>query len=139
MVWYVFVENLLIMKFILINDSVRQRAIEAIKTAPEGYQVVIKQNTRSNDQSSKFHAICGDLAKLGLEWAGKKRTPEEWKVLLVSGHAVATKHEAEVIEGLEGELVSIRESTASMSKARSSSLIEYSLAIYETLKTVKEN
>lgn len=127
------------MKFILAHQTARQRALEAVKTAPDGWQVVVKPNTRSLDQSAKFHAICGDLAKLGLDWAGKKRSLEEWKVLLVSGHAVATKHEAEVIEGLEGELISIRESTASMSKARSSSLIEYSLAIYETLKTVKEN
>lgn len=125
------------MKFILINDSVRQRAKQAIDDAPVGYSCVIKEATRSNYQSAKFHAICGDLAKLGLDWAGKKRNLDEWKVLLVSGHAVATKHDAEVIEGLEGELVSIRESTASMSKARSSSLIEYSLAIYETLRNVK--
>jgi hypothetical protein len=49
-------------------------------------------------------------------------------VLLVSGHAVATKLGAEIIPGLEGEFVNIRESTARMTKARSSSLIEYALA-----------
>jgi hypothetical protein len=35
---------------------------------------------------------------------------------------------AEVIPGLEGEFVNIRESTAHMSKPRASSLIEYAVA-----------
>jgi hypothetical protein len=62
------------------------------------------------------------------EWAGKKRTADQWKVLLVSGHATATKEGAEMVPGLEGEFVNIRESTALMSVRRSSSLIEYTLA-----------
>ena len=59
---------------------------------------------------------------------GKPRTAKEWKVLLVSGHAVATKEETEVVPGLEGEFINIRESTALMSVRRGASLIEYSLA-----------
>ena len=83
---------------------------------------------RNLDQNAKFHAICHDLSKSGLKWAGKERTTEEWKALLVSGHAVATGRGGEVVPGIEGEFVSIRESTAQMSKARSSSLIEYATA-----------
>ena len=45
----------------------------------------------------------------------------------MSAHAVATGQPGEVIQGLEGELVAIRESTAKMSKERASSLIEYAL------------
>jgi hypothetical protein len=59
---------------------------------------------------------------------GKVRTPQEWKTLLVSGHAIATGYGAEVIAGLEGELVNIREPTSKMSVKRGSSLIEYTLA-----------
>lgn len=79
---------------------------------------------RTLDQNAKFHAMCEDVAKQA-EWAGKKRTKDQWKVLFVSAHAIATGRGAEVVEGLEGELVNIRESTAAMSKARLSSLIEY--------------
>ncbi len=50
------------------------------------------------------------------------------EVLLISGHAVATKQEAEVVPGLEGEYVNIRESSAEMSVKRMSSLIEYTIA-----------
>lgn len=63
-----------------------------------------------------------------MEWAGKRRTAEQWKVLLVSGHAVATKHGAEMVPGIEGEFCNLRESTARMSKSRLSSLIEYAEA-----------
>ncbi|EGZ0353343.1 recombination protein NinB, partial [Escherichia coli] len=52
----------------------------------------------------------------------------QWKVLLISGHAVATKQEADVFPGLEGEYVNIRESSAQMSVKRMASLIEYTTA-----------
>ena len=114
--------------FILAHQQARRNAIAAIESAPEGYRVEVRQSTRSLDQNAKFHAICADLARAGIEWAGKPRTTDEWKVLLVSGHAVATKDGAEIVPGLEGEFVNIRESTARMTKARSSSLIEYATA-----------
>ena len=114
--------------FVLSHDVARQRAVEAVRQAPDGYSVVVAEPRRNADQNAKFHAICSDLAKSAAQWAGKARTAEQWKVLLVSGHSVATKEGAEMVPGIEGEFVNIRESTALMSKARSSSLIEYALA-----------
>lgn len=114
--------------FILVHSTARSLAIQAIKESPDGYHVIIKEPTRNLDQNAKFHAICDDVAKSGFEWAGKKRTAAQWKVLFVSGHAIATKEGAEIIPGLESEFVNIRESTALMSKKRGSSLIEYVLA-----------
>lgn len=96
-----------------------------------GQQLVIevKEKTRSNEASAKFHAICMDFERSGVLWAGKRRTQTEWKVLLISGHAVATKLGAEVVPGLEGEFCNIRESSARMSVHRMNSLIEYSHAM----------
>ena len=59
---------------------------------------------------------------------GQKRTPAEWKVLFVSGHSVATKQGAELVPGLEGEFLNLRESTARMGKARMASLLDYVMA-----------
>lgn len=87
-----------------------------------------KEETRTSDQNAKFHALCSDIAKSGLTWAGKRRDAAAWKVLLVSGHAVATKEGAEVVPGIEGEFINIRESTALMSVRRGASLIEYAQA-----------
>jgi len=114
--------------FILANDAVRQRVAEfALKEAPTGWKVVFSPAGRNLDQSAKFHAICGDVARQH-PFMGKLRTPEAWKVLFISGHAVATKEAVELVPGLESEFVNIRESSAAMSKARMASLIEYQLA-----------
>jgi len=39
------------------------------------------------------------------EFMGKMRTPEEWKLLLISAHKQATGGRADVVAGLEGEWV----------------------------------
>ena len=114
--------------FKLVHATARLRAIEEIKRAPDGHVVVVRGPTRSLDQNAKFHAICGDLEKSGFRWNGKPRTAQQWKVLLVSGHAVASGEGHELTEGLEGELVNLSESTAMMEKSRASSLIEYAVA-----------
>ena len=102
--------------------------IKAMLIAGHRLVLEVRPENRSLDQNAHFHALCGDIARSGIEWFGKPRKADEWKVLLVSGHAKATKQEADVVPGLEGELVNLRESTARMSRARASSLIEYTLA-----------
>lgn len=89
--------------------------------------VTAEPEKRSLDANAKFHALCEKAAQ-HLQWAGKRRTRDEWKVLFVSGHSVATKQGADIVPGLEGEFVNIRESTARMSRARSASLIDYTIA-----------
>lgn len=111
------------MKFQLVHDLARRRAVAAVAEAPAGWVVTVKEPTRSLDQNAKFHAMCSDMA--GVPYYGKARNAEDWKTLFVSGHTIATGGMAEVIPGLEGEFVNIRESTARMSKSRSSSLIDY--------------
>ena len=106
----------------------RTLAVQAVSAAPDGNVITISEPKRNAEQNAKFHAICSDIARSGAEWAGKKRTADQWKVLLVSGHAVATKEGAEMVPGIEGEYVNVRESTALMSVKRSSSLIEYAVA-----------
>lgn len=116
------------MKRTLAHAEARRRAKADIDQAPDDWIAECKAPTRTSDQNAKFHAICGDIAKSGATWAGKRRAPVQWKVLMVSGHAMATGEGSEMVPGLEGEFVNLRESTALMSKARSSSLVEYTLA-----------
>jgi len=106
----------------------RALAKQAIDEAQDGYQVKLSEPTRREIQSERFHAMCGDIAKSGLTWAGKTRTKDEWKILMVSGHAVATKDGANMVPGLENEFVNLRESTASMGIKRMASLISYTQA-----------
>jgi len=116
------------MRYILAHRQAREGAKSAIDGAPDGWVVRIQPPTRNLEQNAKFHAICDDIAKSGIQWAGKRRSAAEWKVLLISGHATATKEGAEMVPGLEGEFVNLRESSALMSVKRASSLIEYTLA-----------
>ncbi|MFP5340728.1 MAG: recombination protein NinB [Gammaproteobacteria bacterium] len=114
--------------FILAHDVARRNAVQAVQNAPAGHSVTIAEPVRNVEQNAKFHAMCSEIARSGLEWAGKRRSAAQWKVLLVSGHATATKEGAEMVPGIEGEFVNVRESTALMSVRRSSSLIEYTVA-----------
>ena len=82
---------------------------------------------RSLPQNAVFHAICADVARQAV-YMGSHRSQDQWKVLFISGHAIATGIPAEVVPGLEGEFLNIRESSAKMSKRRMNSLIEYTTA-----------
>lgn len=113
------------------NKQQQQSAINAILAIPLDNErpitIRISDYKRNIDQNAKFHAMLGDISRQ-VTWCGKQLKPEQWKVLLISGHAVATKQEAEVVPGLEGEYVNIRESSAEMSVGRMASLIDYTTA-----------
>ena len=113
------------------DERVRQNAINIIQSLQTDKDrpvtIRISEYKRNLDQNAKFHAMLSDIAAQ-VQWCGKKLKPEQWKVLLISGHAVATKQEAEVVPGIEGEYVNIRESSAQMSIKRMASLIEYTTA-----------
>jgi hypothetical protein len=112
-------------RFTIINDHIRANALKAVQMAPEGYSIAISEPKRSNDQNAKFHAMLTDLSRSPIKWAGKRRSVDEWKIIMISGHSVTTGTGGEVIPGIEGEFVAIRESSASMTVRRAASLIEY--------------
>lgn len=115
--------------FILEIDAERRQALAAVAEAPSNYTVEVKPTKRTDDQNRRFHAMVGDIARSGLPWAGKPRSATQWKVLLVSGHATATKDgSGDIVPGLESEFVNLRESTALMSIRRGASLIDYTQA-----------
>ena len=86
--------------------------------------IEVRKIKRSDEQNSKLHAMLGDIAKQKT-FSGKQRSIEEWKAIFVSGHAMATNRDVEMVIGLEGEVINLRESTAKMSVSRANSLIEY--------------
>lgn len=117
-------------KFYLRTEEIRKNLLDYIRNVPLNEQkptvVTFSQQSRTLPQNAIFHALCGDLAN-DLEFAGKKRSLESWKALLISGHSIAVGGQGEIVAGIENEIVAIRESTASMSVARMNSLIEYSI------------
>jgi len=110
------------MKFILINDSVRQRAIEAIKTAPEGYSCVIKEATRSLEQNALLWALLTDVSNQVI-WYGEKLTPENWKDVFS-----ASLKKQKVVPGLDGGFIVCGQSTSKMTKSEFSEMCELIMA-----------
>lgn len=113
--------------FVLANADVRRAVGAYAMTAPEGQYVRFSDPTRSLEQNAKMHACFGDIAEQA-KYLGRKLTMPQWKTLLISGHAVATGLGVDMVPGLEGEFVNIRESSANMTVERMSSVIEYALA-----------
>lgn len=111
----------------LVGDIQKQYAKQCIDQAPNDYVCLIKQKTRTLEQNAKFHAMCTDVSKQ-CKYAGTKRSVKQWKLIFISGHAVATNQPAECVPGIEGEFINLRESSADMSVKRLSSVIEYMLA-----------
>lgn len=121
----------------LVHQEARRRAVQAVLDAPEGHVVTIKPPTRNLEQNAKLHALLGDLAAQ-VPYGGKMRSIDTWKAIMVSAHAIATNEPTDIVCGIEGEFLNLRESTARMSVARMSSLIEYALA-YCAMNGVKTN
>lgn len=110
--------------FHLAHDAARRNAIEAVRTAPEGWRVEVRPRNRTLDQNAMLHALFTEASKTCV-WQGRKLTPIQWKTLFISAHSMATGRGADVMPGLEGEFVNVRESSASMDVVRMASLIEY--------------
>lgn len=107
-----------------ITATNRRHLADKVAELPEGYDIKAGPKGRSLDQNAMLHAMFGELAKQGT-YLGRRLTLNQWKTLMISGHAVATGLGADLIPGIEGEFVNIRESSAQMSVARMTSLIEY--------------
>lgn len=110
--------------FQLSHETARRNAAQAVMQAPENHRVTIQPRTRSLDQNAMLHALFAEASK-SCKWQGRTLTPTQWKVLFISGHAIATGLGADMVPGLENEYVNVRESSAHMSIARMTSLIEY--------------
>lgn len=111
------------MKFILAHNTARQRAIEAVKSAPDGYVIIIKESTRSLDQNAALWAILSEIAEQ-VVWHGSKLDAESWKCVL---SAALRKQVA--VPNIEGNgFVVLGQSTSKMSKSEFSELLALSEA-----------
>jgi hypothetical protein len=106
------------------NSPYRKTVAQHIIDAEDWAIAKISPPSRNLDQNARFHAMCGDISKQ-CKHVGRKLSLEQWKTLLVSAHAVATNEGADMVPGIEGEYVNLRESTARMSIRRMASLITY--------------
>jgi hypothetical protein len=99
----------------------RQRACEAIMSAPDGYIVTIQPPKRSLEQNAKMWAMLADLSKQ-VVWYGLKLSNEDWKDVLSS----SLRKEIRTVPNVEGNgLVVLGMRTSKMSVRMMNDLIEY--------------
>lgn len=121
----------------LTGEAARKAACREVLAANEGYIVTIAEPTRNLEQNAKLHAVLADVSRQA-KYQGEKRSVEFWKGLFVSGWQIAVGEKPEIVPGLEGEFINIRESTTTLSVRRMASLIEY-INAWSSMNEVEQN
>lgn len=83
--------------FILANDVVRQRVIDAVRKAPEGYRVTIQEPKRTTEQSDRMWAMLTEVSEQAT-LGGAEYAPEDWKCIFMA----QLGHESKFLPRLEG-------------------------------------
>lgn len=113
------------MIFRLAHATARNLALEAVKAAPEGFVVTVKEPTRNLDQNAALHAILGEIAA-SRKWAGQVLTVEDWKRLLTAGWCRATGRGVKLVPAIDGMgFDAIYQRTSTLTKSEMSELIDY--------------
>lgn len=111
-------------RLLIVSPTNRPYIKQQIDLLDVGDQVRVGPPDRLLVQNAKFHAMCGDIAKQK-KYGNRVITLGQWKILMISAHSIESGEGADIVPGLTGEFVNLRESTAAMSIRRMASLIEY--------------
>ena len=107
------------------HETARINAIEAVKTAPEGYCVTVSEPNRSLEQNAAQWPILQAFADQ-IQWPvnGKMvwMTDEEWKDVLT---AAFKRETARLAMGLDGGVVMLGMRTSKMGKKQFSEWLEF--------------
>ena len=105
-------------RFVLVHDTARRNALEAIKSAPVGFEVLVKEPTRSCSQNARMWACLTDISEQ-VVWHGRKLDPESWKAVFTAG-----LRKLDVVPNLDGTgFVALGMSTSRMSKSEMAELM----------------
>jgi hypothetical protein len=104
--------------FVLVHDTARSRAAQAVAAAPAGYVVTVKGPTRTRDQNALLWSLLNQVSKTVI-WYGQKLSSESWKSVFT-----ASLKKQLVVPGIDGGFVVCGQSTSNMTKAMFSELCE---------------
>ncbi|EMM0378124.1 recombination protein NinB [Pluralibacter gergoviae] len=117
-------------QFHLINEGVKQNAINFIRTLPVDDKrplvLDIKEATRTAIQNRKMWPLLKDLSNQ-VTWFGNKYDPDDWKDLITALVAKTKKQEQRMAPGLDGGVVMFGRRTSKMTVRQMVEVIE---AIY---------
>jgi len=111
------------MIFRLVHQTARDRAVEAVRNAPDGWIVKVSEPTRSLEANAKLWAMLNDISQQVI-WHGKRLQSEDWKHIFT-----ASLKQMQVVPNLDNTgFVALGLSTSKMTKREMSDLIELIMA-----------
>lgn len=113
--------------FIMAHDMARQRAIQAVKEAPEGYAVTVSEPNRTLDQNAaQWPYLAGFAAQkeLCINGVMQKVTDDDWKDVLTGVWIGETRMAA-----FDGKVIMLPQRTSQMGKKVFSDWMEFLVAI----------
>lgn len=113
------------MKFILAHQLARTRALDAVRTAPDGWHVSVTEPRRNLEQNAALHARLTEIAQ-SREWAGRRWDVEVWKRLLTAAWCRATGQQVLMLPALDGYGVDcVFRRTSELTRSECGELLEF--------------
>ncbi len=102
------------------SERKREEALRVVRAAPQFSRVEIKSQKRTLPQNSRLWAMLTDIS-LQTDWHGVKLSPNDWKLLMLSG----LKAEMRIVPNLDGSgFVNLGTRSSDLSVEEMSNLIE---------------
>lgn len=105
-------------RYIMSHELARQRAIDAVRNAPSGYVIEIREPTRTLDQNALLWPLLTEVSRQ-VDWYGQKLTEDEWKDVFTAG-----LRKQKAVPGIDGGFVMVGSKTSRMNKREFSELVE---------------
>ena len=114
--------------YVLVHATARQRAIEGVRDAPDGYVVTIKPPTRTVTQNSHIHPVVKDIA-LAAKRPTDKESLQTLRYLLLEQWRSETGRNPVFERSLDGmRWVQVTKGTSELDKPECSEFIEWMTA-----------
>lgn len=111
--------------FILAHDEARRNAVAAIRSAPDGYHVEVKEPTRNLAQNAAIHAELTKLGEaIGWKWHGQEIDTDDLKSIFVAAFRKVMGQGNRFCIGLDGQPVILNWRTRDFSKREASEFME---------------
>lgn len=112
-------------RLILANDGVRARALEAVRCAPQGWVLTLREPTRTLDQNARMWPMLEAFSRQR-QWPVNgevvRLDSEDWKDLLTAGFKQET---GRIAKGLNGGVVLLGTRTSQMGKREFGNFMEF--------------
>jgi hypothetical protein len=111
--------------FHLSHEQARQRAIQAVQSAPDGFVVQVKESSRTLEQNALIHALLTDVGQaLNWKFNGQTVDVEDLKSIFVAAYRKTSGEATRFVVGLDGQPVILNWRTRDFTKRECAEFVE---------------